>query len=299
MGGLQAPQAVKHPEAPKKVVPTFVNMEQVLGFTSIDPYDRIDDITHRELVNIYVHAQCPAAKEVTLKSERIDAAVSAESFEAFIFSVGNVTELPLTRNNLARYRTQVAAWLRPPEKKNGKYDPKELKAYKLKQKQRGIPDDFPAYFRRLEEMNQRGIPVFQSAGNTMSSSVNLLSFANGVTSVGALDKNGKKTDYSSDNSLVTRWEQGNYPIKQIFGKKGDILGYNVTGGQQVEIPLSKTTGRPPSGKLLLSNNLKTSLTPTETPQPIVVGEKLGTSFAAPTAVGKFLRQKYGKGCDLN
>lgn len=299
MGGLQAPQAAQSSKPVRKQVPTFVNLENMPGNILIDPYDNIADISHKKAVNKYVYTQCPAAKEVSLNSKRIDAAVLSLGYDTLIYSLADVTGLPLTKDNLAKYKKPIAAWLRPPEKKNGRYNTQELKSYKEKMEKRGLPYDFPATFTRLEWTIKRGIPVFHSAGNGASEEVDLLSFADGVNSVGALDKNGKKADYSADNSLISIWERGDYPIVQIRDKKGTILGYNITGGQRVEIPLNQTTGRPPVQKTLTESKIKTSGSLSEASLPVIVGSKQGTSFAAPVALGKYLRQKYGKDCDLN
>lgn len=298
MGGLQAPQAAQSSIPARKQVPTFVNLEDMQGGIKIDPYDDIEDISHKKAVNKYIYAQCPAAKAVNLHSRKIDAVNLSLSYNATIDSLADVTGLPLTRDNLAKYRPQIAAWLRPPQKKNGRYNAQELDKYMDKMEKNGLPIEAAGQFEQLEDITKKGIPVFVSGGNATSIGVNLLGFANGVKTVGALDRNGHKAPYSANNSLITIWEQGDYPVKQVIDAHGNILGYNITGGIKLEIPLNQTTGRPPFKPLLITKN-KASISSSEKPTPKIVGDAKGTSFAAPTIVGKYLRQKYGKDCDLN
>lgn len=291
MGGLQASQAVRDSALTRKPVPTFVNLRDAGSMVNIDPYDNEGDISHRDAVNLYVYAQCPAAKEVSLNfAQKIDAVNYSMGLVNTVDNLSTITQYPLTRNNLDKYRDRIAAWLRPPMDKDGHYDLSKIDKYLSKLEKYEFPEETPIRFTQLEDITKRGIPVFVSGGNYSREQVNLFGFAKGVISVGVVDKSGKKLPNYADNSLITMRERGKYPIVQIRDKQGNILGYNITGGQNVEIPLSQTTGRPPAkkskslaGKQLLEN----------------VGNIEGSSFVSPTALGKFLRQKYGKGCDLN
>lgn len=60
----------------------------------------------------------------------------------------------------------------------------------------------------FEKLQKFGVPFIVSAGNSGYKEVNIYSLFPGVISVGAIDLNGHKADYSADNSTVTVWRTG-------------------------------------------------------------------------------------------
>lgn len=264
---------------------------------SIDPYDKKPDVSHRETVAIITRRQCPAVQflDTIPKDGQIDAVNVSVTQPVEMDELAKLTGLPLTRGNLSSYKNQIEQMLLLPPTPTKNSTAQEKEAYTEAYLQKddkfksiiGNPDFFDT-FRRLEDLSAEKIPVYISAGNedpnsTMSNTVNLYNFVKNATVVGALDKNGNKTAYSTDNSLVTRWEKGSFNITQIRDKSGNIMGYNISDGDNVDVPVSQTTGRPAKGnpfkKALLINTLE------------------GTSYSTPEANGKDLRLKFGRACD--
>lgn len=60
----------------------------------------------------------------------------------------------------------------------------------------------------FEAFGRLGIPIVVAAGNSGFSEVNFYSLFPNVISVGALDNQGRRTPYSSENSAVTMWRKG-------------------------------------------------------------------------------------------
>ena len=89
--------------------------------------------------------------------------------------------------------------------------------------------------RLIEEITKKGIPVFIAAGNEGPNSLNLLTLADGVTSVGALNKDGSKVRVndtyswgSADNSIVSQWETVFYKPRPIYKENGDFNGFSLS-----------------------------------------------------------------------
>ncbi|MFA6989147.1 MAG: hypothetical protein WC197_03665 [Candidatus Gastranaerophilaceae bacterium] len=99
----------------------------------------------------------------------------------------------------------------------------------------------------LESITKLGIPVFTAAGNEKSDHFSLFSLAKGVTTVGALDSDGKAAKYSASHSLVSAYEDGSLHIKPV--KNGDyIMGFSVLNGNDIDIPVKMIAGCKMIGK---------------------------------------------------
>lgn len=88
----------------------------------------------------------------------------------------------------------------------------------------------------MEALIKLGVPVYISGGNMFPGYINILSFADGVKTVGALDENGEKTFYSANNSLVKNWYRGDYPITELPD------GYDYTEDGIEDVFKSEVTG---------------------------------------------------------
>ncbi len=152
----------------------------------------------------------------------------------------------------------------------------------------------------INKYNEQNIPVFLAAGNKPGK-FKFESLLPGTVTVGALEHKPKKNwklkhaYYSSDTDLVNQWEQGTYPVRVIRNPKGEIKGYNITDGKTVDIPVEQTSAK---GKDIKTITVKwgASGKTYELVENVLVTE--GTSWAAPTAAGKYLRKKFGNACDL-
>jgi len=298
MGEIKEIKQVSRPEAqrrqkqpPKQERPTIAVFDTYgEKVVPIDPYDVMPDIAHGKAVESFIKCKCPAVDikrygkliptasqdengnifnesfkllaDSINKGEKIDAVNLSIGNEIEIKSLAKITELPLTRENLIEYKEKVREWFKKNNSKKGKQ----------------INEQFTS----IEQITAKGVPVFVSAGNDGKKSVSLISFAKGVTTVGALEADGKsKTSYSVDNALVNKWEIGDYDINKVKNSNGEE-GYDINGDNKPEI-LAKDTSSIKSFSSLLTFFL--------------LDEVNGTSFSTPTATGKFLRNKYGCDCD--
>lgn len=126
-------------------------------------------------------------------------------------------------------------------------------------------DKIAQLINHLDTIASKGTKIYISAGNNGKEYVNLFNLANNTINVGALDSNGEKAIYSSDNSLVNRWENGD-----VFFKKVED-GYDFTGDSIADIKFSEVA---------IPFKLKA--------YPFKVS---GTSFACPRAIVKDLKNE--------
>ncbi len=84
--------------------------------------------------------------------------------------------------------------------------------------------------RQLARLKRAGVPVFVAAGNTGPDQlVNALALSEGVYAVGALDRSGAATTYTSAPGLVSVWSPGFVVLTDAPG------GLSVSGGRGVEL----------------------------------------------------------------
>lgn len=135
--------------------------------------------------------------------------------------------------------------------------------------------EFPAWqdtyevIRALESLAAKGAQVFTISGNSGPRTVNTLSFATGVTTVGAAE--AELNYFIANNVFVDTYEQAAYLLKRIDDPSGMPLGYDIDGDGCPDIPLHALTSQS-------IDNLPDVLWP-----PIK-----GSSFAAPMALKKAL-----------
>jgi len=199
------------------------------------------------------------------KGKKIDGVNLSRENSVGIKDLAEVTGLPLTRGNLSEYKEQVRNWI-----KNNKSN-----AF-IK-----LNNEITA----IEEITSTGVPVYVAAGNSGEDGVNLYSFANGSTTVGSKEKYmggmfSAASEESSNNSLVKRFEQGGYQVRQIRDNFGQI-GYDINEDDKIDI----------YEKDLPPNFVKNH----EGKENKIIH---GTSYAAPTALGKDLKNKYNESCGL-
>lgn len=193
--------------------------------------------------------------------EKIDVVNISLGVEVKITDLAKATGFPLTDKNLIDYKDKVRLWIKNNNSPMLKNLNEELES--------------------IEKFTSREIPVYVGAGNQGKERVNLFSFAKGVATVGALKEDGvSKADYTVDNSLVDKWETGDYQIKQLLNESREI-GYDFTGDNKIDL-LKKDI---PSNKFSLMRYI------------FGTNYKLrGTSSSAPVAAGKYLNEKYGEEC---
>lgn len=122
--------------------------------------------------------------------------------------------------------------------------------------------------KKLEYLASKGVKIYISAGNKGKDYLNLYTLADNVNVIGATNKYGVlKTDFSCNNSLVTKWNKGVYCVHRIKSPDGQ-KGFDINEDGKIDISLNKTTSK------------------IKIPQHYVYG----TSFAAPDALVKDLKK---------
>lgn len=202
------------------------------------------------------------------RGERVDAVnFSAQTFNK-IADLANVTGLQLTRENLAQNRDEIKNRLNVLTQNPGAFggDPAKVKDF----------TDFVPVIQALDGLTQRGVPVYIAAGNDGPDQVNLFALASGANIIGAADGNGNKAAFSADNSLITRFTTGVFPITPVANGNGQIVGADFTGDGRRDIRATQLSGQ---GTTFVNGR-----------------EVSGTSFASPTALGEDLvRNGFGAG----
>ncbi len=128
----------------------------------------------------------------------------------------------------------------------------------------------------LEQLVAQGVRVYTIAGNGGPRMINTFSFAEGVTTVGAVEQ--QLDHYVADNPFVDRHERAAYHIERVDDAAGVPLGYDIDGDGCVDIPVSRL-----SAGFLTGDRL-----PRSSYRPL-----MGSSFAAPMALRRDLEQIAG------
>lgn len=93
--------------------------------------------------------------------------------------------------------------------------------------------------KKLDEISDRGVPIYTAAGNEGKDFFNMFSLANKINVVGALDKDGQKTQFSADNKLVTDWQPGIFDITEKCDSTSKC-GFDYTGDGSIDLYSGKT-----------------------------------------------------------
>ncbi len=155
---------------------------------------------------------------------------------------------------------------------------------------------FQAGVEAIDTLHSLGIKVYVAAGKQCHNDFNLFSLGNEAISVGAtkpspLGENNQtatgpikwtesETWGTADNSLIRRYEQGYYPIREIKGDAPQPLGFDFTGDSKVDIPFNQVFDPNVHGKLLQHFGIEPVYLPPDK------RAFRGTSFAVPTALGQ-------------
>jgi hypothetical protein len=104
---------------------------------------------------------------------------------------------------------------------------------------------FGKVLQAMERITSQGVKIYVAAGNEGPGHLNIYSLAEGARTVAAVNARGEKTAYTADtggNPFITDWVQGDYNVKAVV-KNGQVEGYNLTGGNQVEVSRSQVSGQ--------------------------------------------------------
>lgn len=256
--------------------PTFYIIDDNPEMVDIDGDGKPDKL-HSEIVAIQFKSQCPAAIQQTNLDRKPNIAINTTDKVIYIADLVK-NGLPITDKNVLSFKKQLAD------------------TYINKAPSNRI--------RTINNLTAQNVPVFVAAGNTPGE-ISLSSLLPKVTVVGAKEQNIfnnmqlETAKYSSNTDLITQWEQGTYHVRVIREtegpQKGEVLGFNITNGDKVDIPVAETSSK---GKNLKTIQIRFGNSPEFI--EILANTKLrGTSDAAPIAGGKAAVTMFGrKACGL-
>jgi len=120
--------------------------------------------------------------------------------------------------------------------------------YKEKVRQWGLDEETwrlsYEIIRLLEDIAETGVMVYTIAGNGGSGMVNTYSFAHGVTTVGASEKELKH--FIAENVFVTARARTIYQPTLVRDSMGRALGYDLDGDHCMDVPVRCLTGYTPA-----------------------------------------------------
>ena len=96
----------------------------------------------------------------------------------------------------------------------------------------------------IKSVIDKNIPVYLAAGNEGSSSINITSVLDNIITVGANLSSGQLWPLNASRPLIKRYEVGEYFIRPVY-KDNLIIGYNITGNDEVQIPITDVSGQEP------------------------------------------------------
>lgn len=246
--------------------------------------DEISDLTHGEAVSTYLQKQLPEAEILKLQfpfinqgghplaeaveSDRqfgqiLDALIAMKNsgqplsgvnlslltldFErstphpiayrrADLAGLADAVGLPITSENVESLRPQIR------ERLAALYQ-QPAPDHTLRQ---GMYASSWPVIQKLEALAEQGVKVSVSAGNGPEE-FNLYGLANGVETVGALDPEGAPVPIFANHAMVRRFAQGIYESRPMKAY-GKVMGFDMTGDGQINVPFSQTSLRQFIGK---------------------------------------------------
>ena len=246
-----------------------VSHRWLYGMVDIDRDDTKEPFYHGDIVRmIAAHSRVtfitypiqdnrPPMGEIRRNLRKIKARLSCSKPDALILSwesstLMSIFDPPLKQSRASQYKAVI--------KKMGKTDP--------------VWEDTYAIIELLEDIAAQGIAVYTISGNGGRGMINTFSFAKGVVTVGASEK--ELSHYIANNPFVDIYAQAAYELQRIDDREGNTLGYDINGDKCVDIPASK----------LSSAGLTNSSYPRKHWRTLI-----GSSFAAPAALREALFSK--------
>ncbi|MFH0703287.1 MAG: hypothetical protein V2B14_07135 [bacterium] len=176
---------------------------------------------------------CEEIADRVKNGEEIDGVNMSLAQEMNIDELAEKTDLPLDKDNLSEYKDEI------------KQKMKESDDPKLQTASQEIES--------IEKITETGTPVYISGGNSGEEGMNLFNLADGTENIGS-----KNADYSASNSLIDKYEKGDYQSKKVSG------GYDFTDDGEADVSDSEVSGGTPIDEPYLS----------------------GTSYSSPTALAE-------------
>ncbi len=262
VGYVQRGQALYTSRGPKVFI-TACSTEDTSDrspvFAVVDNFDSDNVIaksSHGEVIEAIIKSLCPgsnvrrepvpilkngkvATAEVISKIEGLQRAIKqGQQIDGVNLSVGSSLNYGDKSELLQKQTVQNASGskhLSATKLLKKEVNPENLVDYKAELRGQ-LPMLDQKLMKAIEGVTALGVPVYLAAGNDGVNYFSPTSFANGAVVVGATDAKGHKQSYSADNSLVSEWAQGTYNVEAIKDDRGKVLGFNLTGGNDVQIP---------------------------------------------------------------
>lgn len=159
--------------------------------------------------------------KIVKSKEKYDAINLSLSYDMSFESLSKLMGKEITPENFAQNRAQIKDWF-------------------SKIKTNEVGESLKNIINSIDSLTANGTKVYIGAGNSGKKVFNLYSIADNVVVVGANDRKGKKAKFSSNNSVVNRWEKGVFYPKRMKDSNG-IYGFDYTEDGNVDIPLSETS----------------------------------------------------------
>ena len=232
------------------------------GMLDLDQDDQKEPFYHGDVVRLLaahpkitfitypIQEQRSPMAEILRNLRKINTRLAVQSVDALVLSWESSTlvsafEKPLKLENAWRYKAEV--------KRMGEQHQEWKDTYQI--------------ILALEKLAEKGVSVYTIAGNGGSGMVNTFSFAAGVTTVGASEK--ELGHFVAENPFVDTHARAAYQVTRIDDSGGKALGYDIDGDECPDIPLDRLTGYDSDRKEY----------PKSFWRPL-----LGSSFAAPVAL---------------
>lgn len=153
--------------------------------------------------------------------KKYDAINISQSSYIDIFLLSMQLNKTITPENISEHKDEIKKWL-----ETVKTD--------------GTGEQLKQIIKNFDKISSKGVPIYVGAGNKGSSMFNMYTLGNNNYSVGALDNNKEKTDFSADNSTITHWAKGVFDVKKITDKSNKT-GFDFTGDGTIDIETKDTT----------------------------------------------------------
>jgi hypothetical protein len=251
--------------------------------------DRTPDTAHGTIVGQFIKTTLPDANVSTVelpdfepaslvaafngvaqridRGEKVDAVnFSAQTFDT-IPDLAKATGLPLTQDNLAQFKGEIRNRLKILSQNPTAFGGTKDQVERMTQ--------FVPVLESLDRLTERNIPVYVAAGNDGKNQINLFTLVNNAKVIGATNAQGQKTDYTADNSLITRFTRGDFPVVPIRNAAGQVTGADFTGDNKQDIDANSLSGK---GRTFAADQ-----------------QVSGTSFATPKALAEDLRNRFQGG----
>ncbi len=229
---------------PAVLHPTFAVVDNFLTKTVDSDGDGKGELSHGEVVEAIIKAKCPGA--VVKRQGLLPLGEGELSYSDLIANLKGVKKASDwgTQFYGVNISSEATSNFEQASKVLNQKVTSENIADKKAQLREKLNDDQQELMQSIEALEEQGIPVYIAAGNNGQAHFNAMSLTNKAKTVGATDVKGNEEDYSAKNSLVSTWAQGTYSTVAVKDKDGKILGFNLTGGNQVQLPVNGTP--PPS-----------------------------------------------------